>query len=96
MQNDIINLAREFSARLRNYLSAGEMEMVVTLNRLPHYIGACASHDYVDANCVMAEAFFSTYGREWNPASAEDTGAINSAWDIARAAEFDVSQIKES
>lgn len=81
-------LAREFARLLLEELGEEIMQEVVRLNRTPDYQGpVCASHNFCDANMVMAAAFEETFGRE--PAlDGEDLRMWNEAWDIAHKAEF--------
>ena len=45
---------------------------------------SCASHDVLDANEVMAEAFLAVIGREPDAGCAEDASLWSGAWDLAR------------
>ncbi|HEX5011113.1 MAG TPA: hypothetical protein VFY71_12005 [Planctomycetota bacterium] len=49
---------------------------------------SCASHDHLDANEVMDDAFVAVMGRAPKPASDADAALINAAWDAAKAAGF--------
>ena len=68
---------------------------------MPNYdYGSCASHDFCDANIVMADAFEQHAGRPvWLPCDAEegtcteaecdaDLALWNDAWGIAKASGF--------
>lgn len=60
-------------------------------NATPEYAdGCCATHDFCDANMVMAEAFEAVTGRGPDVSSAEDTNLWNAAWDIARTQGFNI------
>ncbi len=56
---------------------------------------SCATHDFCDANEVMAEAFRKVVGREQEMDSDKDTDIWNAAWSLAqRTAEFDPAKAK--
>jgi len=57
-------------------------------NADPAYSGSCATHDFFDANVLMADAFEKTMGRPFltdSEPSREDVTLRNMAWEIARA-----------
>ena len=79
-------LAIEFSRLLGKEL--GElMDDVIAENRAqPEY---CSSHDYCDANMIMAEAFENTYGRfPIIEPMGGDMDLMNEAWDKAKQSDF--------
>jgi hypothetical protein len=80
------SLAYEFAAILREWLSEAEFEEVRRRNALPEYddAGACASHDFCDANIVMEEAFKRVFNREPDVSTEADTDIWNTAWDTAK------------
>lgn len=86
--SDILKLARYFSALIRAEYSRDEFAEVIRLNRTPEYIGACATHDFRDANAYMYGAFAALYFREIDFESDKDNALTNAAWDIARATGF--------
>ena len=45
--------------------------------------GACASHDFCDANMAMAPAFTQVMGREPDVSSEEDAAIWSDAWELA-------------
>ncbi|RWX70431.1 hypothetical protein EN780_03285 [Mesorhizobium sp. M4B.F.Ca.ET.089.01.1.1] len=88
-----IKLARAFGSKMQEVLSTREFRAMCDANKAePEDSGVCHSHDYVDANMTMHEAFLETFGRE--PAflnDSEDTADLelwNDAWSIAKAADF--------
>lgn len=89
-------LAIEFARQLCDELGFQKIATIAAMNTTPAYRGACASHDFCDANMIMSQAFLYVFGRESNPASADDAGLWNRAWNIAREFGFDVTRIKES
>lgn len=92
-----MRLALGFAQALCTALSPTELSEAVHKNRTPEYAEACASHDYCDANMVMEQAFVTVFERpflyEGEPFD-EDTLVWNSAWNIARRAEFSVAQLQ--
>lgn len=93
-------LAREFSNLLRKELTAEEMRKVIADNEASKDPATCASHDYIDANIVMAEAFKKVVGRKVTMPSDvekntklgdredEDLALWESAWDMAKKNKF--------
>lgn len=85
-------LAGAFSELLRATLTRAEMRTVRARNRLPQYTGGCASHDIIDANMTMADAFEGVMGRPILPDAGdpapEDVDLWNQAWTLAREAEY--------
>lgn len=86
-QPEVDAVATAFSALVRVHL-ADALETIRERNRQPKYLGCCATHDFCDANEVMAEAFTKTTGRAIDLNSQRDTDLWNAAWDQAKAAEF--------
>jgi hypothetical protein len=92
-----MRLALGFAQALSTTLSTSALTEAVHKNRTPAYAQACASHDYCDANMVMEQAFITVFERpflyEGEPFD-EDTLVWNSAWNIARRAEFSVALLQ--
>lgn len=80
-------LSAGFSNVLKEWLTAEEMAEVIRRNALPAYAGACASHDFCDANMAMAEAFEKIFG-EFDFSSDIHSALFNGAWNIAKANKF--------
>lgn len=78
-------ISEKFVEFLRRDLTDAEWAEMKAKNATPDYWGCCASHDYVDSNMTMDEAFIATMGREMVLDADEDVDLINAAWDIARA-----------
>lgn len=79
-------LAIEFSRLLG--IELGELiDDVIAENRV--YSKYCSSHDYCDANMIMAEAFENTYKRfpDIQPMS-DDMALMSQAWEMAKQNEF--------
>lgn len=92
-------LAAAFASRFLEQLGADVLATVVEANRT-YPAGACATHDYTDANMVMHEAWTTVFGRpplmfddvqgsaELEAQHASETGLWNKAWEIAKAEEL--------
>lgn len=89
MQTVATRIAQDFAARLHAELGP---QVITEINRrnatAAYQSGACATHEYCDANVSMAEAFEAVIGRAPEPASEDDAKLWNTAWDAARAAGF--------
>lgn len=83
----VSTLADAFSTALGSILSEEEMQSVRERNRSADEM-ICHSHDFVDANEVMAQAFEFAFGLE-NAGLTDATRELwNSAWSLAKAREF--------
>ena len=85
-------LAEKFSEFLREDLGREKMLLVVERNRTAEYEGACASHDFCDANEVMLAAL-EDFGFDADDVFENDCdnpvqARWNEAWDEARQNEF--------
>ncbi len=85
-----IELAMRFSDLLR--LEVGDYNIAL-INKLNNEADddSCASHEIMDANCVMHDAFVICFEREMDLQSS-DINLINDAWTIAKASDFFVSR----
>jgi hypothetical protein len=84
-------IAQRFADVLINWLSPAEFMEMRRRNRddVTYANGACASHDFCDANMAMMEAFESVTGHNMIPLddgeiSEEDCAIWNDAWNLAR------------
>jgi len=78
-------IAASFVALLKEELTVTEWDEMRAKNATPEYAGSvCASHDYCDANMVMAPAFADVMGREIELQSEADCTLWGEAWDIAK------------
>ena len=75
-------LGKRFVTLLEESVTPEQFEQIRTLNdaRRP---GTCASHDYIDANEVMSDAFTEVIGHPADPGSASDSRLWSLAWDWA-------------
>lgn len=79
-----------FSRVIREWLTATQMQEVNRRNLLPNYVGACATHDFIDSNEAMLEAYRRLgYKR---PESTDQVGMAkwDAAWDLSRKKRFQV------
>ena len=77
-------LAHNFANLIRRLTTQEEFDTIRKRNKtIPP--GCCATHDFMDANMVMADAFSALAGREMDLESDADTAMWNAAWEIAKA-----------
>ena len=88
MTTDVNLIADHFQAYLLVEIGLDNACEVDRRNATPEYAGACASHDFCDANMPMAAAFEAVTGREPDVASQADADLWNAAWNIAKARGF--------
>ncbi len=77
-------LACEFAITLRGWMTADQWESMRAENARRGEDGTCASHDHVDANQAMIDAFGTIMGREYDFASEADHVMTEEAWTKAR------------
>jgi hypothetical protein len=83
----VAELADAFTRGLRNNLSP-ETLAAIDAENAARADDSCASHDHLDANDVMADAFAAVMGRAPKASSSADAELINAAWDAAKAAGY--------
>lgn len=76
-----------FSMYIRRDLTKTEIKKVVKLNKTAKD-AVCHTHDFVDANMEMAEAFQNVCKREVNLDSDADVELWNQAWDWSKKKAF--------
>lgn len=90
--NQIEQLARAFSQKLRHYLSEHEMSQVISLNESEEDPCICHSHDFCDANEAMQDAFIKLFGRSCNFSGRVEYNADldiwNKSWAMAKENKF--------
>jgi hypothetical protein len=81
-------LAGAFAKEIREALSPEMLNRVRILNRESPRYGedrACATHNFIDANVCMLDAFKKTFpGTEPDPASQAVANLMNEAWSLAK------------
>jgi hypothetical protein len=97
-ENKVTELAKEFGAVLKEWLTGEQMLQVISTNREDINASWCASHDFCDANMAMDAAFQKVMGREFvffndeqpetEAQNGEDTDLINAAWTLAKKNDF--------
>lgn len=80
--NTKLALAKAFSRRLIEEIGPEKTAEAVERNKT-YPDSACASHDFCDANMVMAAAFEEVVGRETELNDDEDIRLWDRAWDLA-------------
>lgn len=88
------DLAYAFAALLRSELE-DEIQQVIALNQDEANQAICHSHDFIDANEVMADAFRQTFGREVDLQSDADGAIWNEAWRLAKESEFETDCVTD-
>jgi hypothetical protein len=75
-------LAYKFAQALREQLTPTDWRAMLRKN---YGIGpgSCASHDYLDANILMAGAFIEVAGHDLDVDSEDDANLWSAAWDFA-------------
>lgn len=73
-------LADFFDKLIRDELSESDYNEAVALNRDEENADICHTHDFCDANMVMAAAFERATGREIDLQSDADKALWNAAW----------------
>lgn len=89
---DTNKLAIDFCILLRHYLLPEEMTEVIERNRVEPDERVCHSHDFLDANEVMAEAV-TLQGVEFDVQDEDQRISWNAAWYAAKAVEFDITEL---
>ena len=77
-------LARAFLAGLSHQLGAEALSEVDRLNKAEASPSVCHSHDFCDANVIMAAAFEQVLGRQPRIDSDEDAVLWDGAWSLAK------------
>lgn len=85
-----LRLSNEFSRIVNREFSNEELAEVVKRNNTPEYTDCCATHDFCDANELMAEAFKTVFGREVDPQNEDDCESWNIAWSLSKDSHFSV------
>lgn len=94
VQSVATGLANAFSDLLYTYLTSEQIAQAHADNLADGDPRVCHSHDYIDANEVMAEAWVALFGCEIDLQNDEMRALWCNAWDAAKAAGFHL--IKET
>lgn len=77
----IDQIAAEFVRRLEEEIGRDRFLEVARLNKAEEHAGICHSHDFIDANMVMADAFTAATGEQVETTSEAHARLWNSAWE---------------
>ncbi len=88
----VSRLANTFSSLLVNELGAEVTVQIVERNEADGDLAVCHSHDFLDANEVMAEAWMEIFKFEIDPREECQIRMWGAAWQIARANHFHLVQ----
>jgi hypothetical protein len=78
---NVLRLAHEFAAELKKSIDEKKMAALKAANPKLKNPEMCCSHDYCDANMVMADAFKGVFGREPLIAPADESDAAQAAFE---------------
>lgn len=87
-----VKLACKFSELLSQELTAEELDQVNERNAAEAHKPTCSSHDFCDANQVMADAL-DALGVDLDLQNPKQVALINDAWTLARSNDFDPARI---
>lgn len=82
-----VEVGKRFAKIVRRDLGENLAE-IVRRNFTDEYDSCCATHDFCDANELMAEAFKGVMGRDAEADSDPDSFIWNLAWSEARGSDF--------
>lgn len=90
-------LATRFCIELREELDDDTIAKIVRRNKSEGFIGtgACASHDFCDANQVMLNAL-AMLGVSFDAEDGEQAAWMDEAWTIARMLDFDEVRVQHA
>jgi|GEM_PF-1456377 len=81
-------VAVAFAVCLKSDMGEDNLREVVRRNATEEYLGSCATHDFLDANMVMADVLTRMFGFEDDLGNDCYVGLWNAAWDMAKDAKF--------
>lgn len=89
-QVDASILAQKFAKLMQKEIGIDNLRKVVAKHIADRkgYTHACATHEFCDANMVMAAAFKAVVGRKEKLQSDADISLINHAWNLAKKNDF--------
>ncbi len=86
-------LATTFLRHMADTLDPETLAEIDRRNAIEETPGVCHSHDFCDANTVMAPAFHEATGREVDIHSDEDLSLWQRAWNHARTSGFSIKPV---
>ena len=78
----VAEIGKRFVTLLEESVTPEQFQEIRTRNDT-YPAGTCASHDFIDANEVMSDAFAEVVGRLANPADNADSALWSDAWNWA-------------
>lgn len=91
-----VDLARIFSRMICESVSSDELATINALNKTKDYAGnACATHNFFDANQTMIDAL-EELNESFDSENVALMSAVDHAWSIAKAYEFDAARIPDN
>lgn len=94
-------VARAFCEILLKWIGRDKLALVIARNQTPDYDGACASHDFCDANEAMDAAFKMVAGYCTGDTGGEGIGCMSEAvqavwteaWELAQKSNFNLPRL---
>lgn len=83
-----IDIARQFCTNIQEALTRDQFWQMIERNKCESDNRICHSHDFCDANVLLAEAFAKVMKRELDTQSDADLRLWSEAWAIAKEADF--------
>ena len=83
------DIANAFSRKLYVQLGATAMGIIIDRNADERDPAVCHSHDFADANVVMAEAFSEVMRYDADMRDTDDTDLWDAAWKLAKRSKFE-------
>ena len=92
ISDTIDKLSAAFSKEIRDCVTAGELAEIIFANKERADFG-CHTHDFMDANMQMSDAWVLVYGTEFLPEDGTELGSLavdlwNEAWGKSRESDF--------
>jgi len=88
---NIDKVARSFSFQIRKSLTPEQLVQANRENRKRND-GSCATHDFIDSNVCMNDAFIEVFDEEIDVQDEFHVQIANAAWDIAKAYGFNLKR----
>lgn len=91
--DESLRVARRFSAILAKTITPTQLATVIRRNAIEPDPLVCHSHDFTDANMLMADAYNIVMGYPIDLQNDEARALWGNAWNIAKHAEFNPDQL---